>query len=204
MGRAVNFVRALTAPAGTTATEQAPSVENAGAVINLALPIADGPSANATDWPSYNKTLTSVRYTPLHQINATNIGQLKVLRTYDTRQYTSFGAGPIMVQNALIGTTEHDIFSIDPATCHGNWRTHEDYKPASFLAVNRGAAYIDGLLFRDTKDDRALTYDFKTGKRIRATTITTGGVQKVAVLTGLMSIVWPTAVVTGKIVKLGL
>ena len=34
-----------------------------------------------------------------------------------------------MVDNALIGTTEFDIFSLDPATCAENWRTHEDYPP---------------------------------------------------------------------------
>ena len=122
------------------------------------------------DWPSYNKTLTSERYSQLSQINTTNVGKLKVLCTYDTGQYTSFETGMIMVNGALIGTTEHDIFSLDPATCHENWRTHEDYKPASLLAVNRGAAYLDGLLFRGTEDGRVLAYDFKTGKRVWETT----------------------------------
>ena len=34
-----------------------------------------------------------------------------------------------MVEGALIGTTDFDIFSIDPATCAENWRTHEDVPP---------------------------------------------------------------------------
>ena len=76
-----------------------------------------------------------------------------------------------MVNNALIGTTEHEIFSLDPTNCHENWRTHEDYKPASLLAVNRGAAYMDGLLFRGAEDGRVLAYDFKTGKRVWETTV---------------------------------
>ncbi len=71
----------------------------------------------------------------------------------------------------MIGTTEHDIFSIDPATCRQNWRTHEDYMPASRLAVNRGAAYMDGLLFRGTEDGRVLAYDFANGKRVWETRI---------------------------------
>ena len=75
-----------------------------------------------------------------------------------------------MVDNALIGTTVFDIFSIDPATCAENWRTHEDY-PRSILPANRGAAYWDGMLFRGTQDGRVLAYDFKTGKRIWETTI---------------------------------
>ena len=70
-----------------------------------------------------------------------------------------------MVNGALIGTTEFDIFSLDPATCDENWRTHEDYPPA-LLPANRGAAYMDGLLFRGTQDGRVLAYDFKTGKRV--------------------------------------
>ena len=75
-----------------------------------------------------------------------------------------------MVENALIGTTEFDIFSLDPATCAENWRTHEDYPP-SLLPANRGAAYLDGMLFRGTQDGRVLAYDFKTGKRLWETTI---------------------------------
>lgn len=129
------------------------------------------PAVSADDWPSYNKTLTSERYSPLNQINRQNVGKLRVLCTYDTRQYTSFEDGPIVVNGALIGTTEHDIFSLDPANCHENWRTHEDYTPASLLAVNRGAAYLDGLLFRGTEDGRVLAYDVKTGKRVWETTV---------------------------------
>jgi alcohol dehydrogenase (cytochrome c) len=39
------------------------------------------------------------------------------------------------------------------------------------LPANRGAAYLDGMLFRGTQDGRVLAYDFKTGKRIWETTI---------------------------------
>jgi PQQ-like domain/PQQ enzyme repeat len=92
------------------------------------------------------------------------------LCTYDVGQFAAFESGLIMVDNALIGTTEFDIFSINPATCAENWRTHEDYPP-SLLPANRGAAYMDGMLFRGTQDGRVLAYDFKTGKRIWQTTI---------------------------------
>jgi alcohol dehydrogenase (cytochrome c) len=169
-GMAINFVRTLTAPPGTTTTEEAAPTTNAVALMN-APTIAPRPSVSVDDWPGYNKTLTSERYSPLSQINVQNVGKLRVLCTYDTKQYTSFEDGPIMVNGALIGTTEHDIFSLDPSNCHENWRTHEDYKPGSLLAVNRGAAYLDGLLFRGTEDGRVLAYDFKTGKRVWATVV---------------------------------
>jgi alcohol dehydrogenase (cytochrome c) len=171
VGMAINYFWSWSAPAGTTITELAAASSDAGTDGSSPPSAASLPTATAGDWPSYNKTLTSERYSQLGQINTKNVGKLKVLCTYDTRQYTSFETGLIVVNDALIGTTEHDIFSLDPANCRENWRTSETYKSAGLLAVNRGAAYLDGLLFRGTGDGRALAYDFKTGKRVWETTI---------------------------------
>ncbi len=164
---ALNYVRYSSAPAGTLETELAetttPSAPTASAV----------PEAYGTegDWPSYNRTLTSNRFSPLSQINSTNAGKLKVLCTYDTGQHTGFTSGLLEVDDALIFVTEYDLFSVDPATCREKWRTHEDYAPATPQGVNRGAAYLDGMLFRGTQDGRVLAYDSKTGKRIWQTWI---------------------------------
>jgi alcohol dehydrogenase (cytochrome c) len=158
-------ILSLLAPAGAVATETNPNYKGAAAPAPAA-----PPSPAAADWPSYNKTLTSERFSDLSQINTKNVAKLKVLCTYDTWRITSFETGLIMVEGALIGTTEFDIFSIDPATCAENWRTHEEY-PAYILPTNRGAAYLDGRLFRGTDDGRVLAYDFKTGKRLWEATI---------------------------------
>jgi alcohol dehydrogenase (cytochrome c) len=115
-------VLSLLAPAGVVATETNPNY-HAAAVGAPAAP----PSPAAADWPSYNKTLTSERFADLSQINTKNVAKLKVLCTYDTWRLTSFETGPIMVEGALIGTTEFDIFSINPSTCAENWRSHEEY-----------------------------------------------------------------------------
>ncbi len=158
-------ILSLFAPRGAVATETNPNYKGAAAPAPAA-----PPSPAAADWPSYNKTLTSERFSDLSQINTKNVTRLKVLCTYDTWRLTAFETGLIMVEGALIGTTEFDIFSIDPSTCAENWRTHEEY-PAYILPTNRGAAYLDGMLFRGTDDGRVLAYDFKTGKRLWETTI---------------------------------
>ncbi len=160
-------VLSLNAPPGTLTTEANAAYKPPSAPL-LATGMA--PVAAAGDWPSYNKTLTSERFSNLSQINTQNVGKLKVLCTYDTKQFTAFETGFIMVEGALGGTTEFDIFSIDPATCAENWRTHEDY-PGYLLPTNRGAAYLDGMLYRGTEDRRVLAYDFKTGKRVWETAI---------------------------------
>jgi len=168
-GMSRNYLISWFAPPGTTATESNPAYKAAEAATPQ--PPAAAPLPNATgDWPSYNKTLTSERYSQLSEINTKNVGKLKVLCTYDVDQYAAFESGLIMVDGALIGTTQFDIFSLNPATCAENWRTHEDYPPA-LLPANRGAAYMDGMLFRGTQDGRVLAYDFKTGKRIWEQTI---------------------------------
>ena len=160
-----NYFISWGAPAGTTTTELNPDYKAAAPAAPSPPAAAPSPSAAAADWPSYNRTLASERYSDLNQINTKNVAKLKVLCTYDVDQYAAFESGLIMVEGALIGTTQFDIFSLDPATCAVNWRTHEDYPPA-LLPANRGAAYMDGMLFRGTQDGRVLAYDFKTGKRI--------------------------------------
>jgi alcohol dehydrogenase (cytochrome c) len=169
-GLGKNFLESLFAPAGTVATESNPSYKGAEAVAPSAAAKGAGPIAKADDWPSYNRTLSSDRFSPLAQINTSNVGRLKVLCTYDVRDFTSFESNLIMVNNALIGTTEHDTFSVNPTTCAENWRTHEAYIGGPAPAI-RGAAYFDGMLFRGTTDGRVLAYDFKTGKRVWETTI---------------------------------
>src|SRR5271170_1769228 len=156
----------LNPPAGTLSTETNAAYQAPAA----AAPASADANSPGNDWPSYNRTVGSQRYSPLNEINKQNVGKLKVLCTYDTHSIAAFESGLIMVDNALIGTTEFDIFSLNPATCAENWRVHEDY-PASLLPSNRGAAYMDGRLFRGTQDGRVLAYDFKTGKRLWQTTI---------------------------------
>ena len=165
-----NYVLSLFAPPGTATTELNAAYKDSGAAAPSLPAGASSPSVTAGDWPSYNRTLASERHSPLDQINTRNVGKLKVLCTYDVGQFAAFESGLIVVDNALIGTTEFDIFSINPATCTENWRTHEVYPP-SLLPANRGAAYMDGMLFRGTQDGRVLAYDFKTGKRLWETRI---------------------------------
>jgi alcohol dehydrogenase (cytochrome c) len=170
-GMGLNYLKSLNAPPGTLSTESNPAYQAPVAAVPLP-PLADAawPNAAEGDWPSYNRTPTSQRYSPLTQINAKNVANLKVLCTYDVREVTAFESGLLVVDNALIGTTEHSIFSINPATCAENWRTHVE-SLGSLLPANRGAAYMDGMLFRGTQDGRVLAFDFKTGKQLWDTTI---------------------------------
>jgi alcohol dehydrogenase (cytochrome c) len=115
-----NYFISLVAPSGSVTTESNATYKGAAAAAPSA-PAEAASAGNAGDWPSYNRTLTSERYSPLSQIDTKNVGKLKVLCTYDIGQFAAFESGLIMVDNALIGTTEFDIFSLNPATCAENW-----------------------------------------------------------------------------------
>ena len=101
LGELRGAILSLAAPAGAVATETNPNYKGAAAPAPAA-----PPSPAAADWPSYNKTLTSERFSDLSQINTKNVGKLKVVCTFDTGRLTSFETGPIMVEGALIGTTD--------------------------------------------------------------------------------------------------
>jgi alcohol dehydrogenase (cytochrome c) len=193
VGREVNRVRDRNAPGGTLKTEEGqlsrvatvstiPSddaatgegailTERAGSVaVTKANPVASEATARP-DWPSYNKVLTSERFSGLTEINNSNVQNLRVLCIYETGQHVSFQTGLLMVKGAIIGTTEKDIFAIDANTCREKWRTHEDYQSVSPLGVNRGAAYLDDRVFRGTQDGRVLAYNASTGRRLWSTQI---------------------------------
>ncbi len=122
----------------------------------------------ATDWPSYNRTLSSDRYAPFNQINKANVSRLKQLCVYDLNVDTNFQTGPIVIGRTLYATTEKEILAIDADTCQQKWRVREEI-PSVGLQVNRGAAYLDGRLFRGTGVGDVLAYDAATGKKLWTT-----------------------------------
>ena len=69
----INYARYMNAPAGTIATEANAAWK--GAEAQGAAPAAPSPAPSEDDWPSYNKTLTSNRFSDLNQINRQQRGQ---------------------------------------------------------------------------------------------------------------------------------
>ena len=118
-----------------------------------------------TDWPSYNRTLTSDRYAPLDQINKSNVARLKQLCVFDLDVDVSFQAGPIVIGRYCTSrpTGRRLRSTRSPASRSGGC-----VKTAhpSALRVNRGAAYLGGRLFRGTGDGDLVAYDAATGARV--------------------------------------
>ena len=128
--------------------------------------VADG------DWPSYNRTLTSERYSPLKQINTQNVASLKQVCLVDLKEAGNYQSGLVVANNTLFATTDTNTFAFDPATCQQKWKHHYEYTaPPGALKVNRGVAYADGKVFRGVGVGFVIAIDASTGKQLWETKI---------------------------------
>jgi alcohol dehydrogenase (cytochrome c) len=121
-------------------------------------------SAADGDWAMYNKDFQGQRYSPLDQINAGNVGRLKEVCRIKLANSGSFHSGLIVVDGVMYVTTARLTLAIDPRTCDVHWRSVYVPEEREVWAANRGAALMDGRLFRGTADGRVLALDAKTGK----------------------------------------
>lgn len=124
------------------------------------------PGTSSTGWTTYNGGYSSQRYSPLDSINTGNVAGLKPLCEVQLGEEGAFESGPIVVGDVLYVTTAHTTLAINAANCGVLWR--DVYHPAEteVFQVNRGAAYLDGRLFRGYADGRLAALDASTGKRL--------------------------------------
>ena len=134
------------------------------ALAVIVVPLAA--SAQANDWPSYNRTLAGDRFSPLAEISRANVAQLHTVCTYTLPEVTSLQTGPLVVNGTMYFTTDTSSYAIDASTCTEKWKQVRHSETPSFLAVNRGFAYLDGRLFRGTSDAHVIALDAADGRTI--------------------------------------
>lgn len=118
------------------------------------------------EWPVTAGDAGGMRYSPLKQINASNVNQLQVAWTYDV----SDGAGtletnPIVVNGVLYGyTPAQKVFAVNAATGQQLWQ-FDSGAPAR--GNNRGVAYwrsgSEERIFAGIRQD-VYSLDAKTGQ----------------------------------------
>jgi alcohol dehydrogenase (cytochrome c) len=135
-------------------------------ISSWALPaIAEDGSADR-GWPTYNNDLLGQRYSPLKQINKTNVANLKQSCSIKVQDGGSFQASPIVVSGTMYVTTARDTIAIDPATCVEKWRHTFNSPDDDVFPNNRGVAYANGRLFRGSATGALFSLDVATGKQL--------------------------------------
>jgi PQQ-dependent dehydrogenase (methanol/ethanol family) len=121
------------------------------------------------------KNYASTRFSGLDQVNAGNVGQLKVAFTFSTGVPKGQESAPLVVGGVMYVVTPYPnyLFALD-LTKPGaplKWKFDPKPQPASqgvacCDVVNRGAAYWDGKIIYNTLDGRTIAVNADSGEKV--------------------------------------
>jgi quinohemoprotein ethanol dehydrogenase len=131
---------------------------------------ANDPTAGS--WLTYGLTQGETRYSPLKQIDTSNVGKLGLSWSYE------LGAGggnqegtPLVWNNTIYGiTTWSVVFAVDARSGKQLWRWDPEVNQSTVRGklccgmVNRGLALSNGLIFAPINDGRLVALDALAGK----------------------------------------
>jgi PQQ-dependent dehydrogenase (methanol/ethanol family) len=131
--------------------------------------------ANDGEWPMAARDYASTRFSPLDQINASNVRNLKVAFTFSTEVDRGQEAAPIVVGNTMyvVAPFPNYLYALDltkpGAPMKWKFEPNPDARSQGVACcdlVNRGVAYADGRIFMNTLDGQSIAVDAGSGKEI--------------------------------------
>jgi quinohemoprotein ethanol dehydrogenase len=152
------------ADAQTKAAKAGPAQVDAARLVG-----ADNEPGN---WMSYSRNYSEQRFSPLDQINAGNVGNLKLAWYYDLDTSRGQEATPLVVDGVMYASTAWSLVkALDAKTGRLLW-SYDPKVPREILikiccdAVNRGVAVWKGKVFVGTLDGRLIALDGASGKPV--------------------------------------
>jgi alcohol dehydrogenase (cytochrome c) len=152
----------LAAGAATGSAEPAPSNWRPITAERLRHP-------EAGDWAAYRRDPAATAYSPLRQIDTTNVGQLRPVWSFSMRDSGRWAAEPLVV-NGLLYVVEGSgrLTAFDATSGDIVWAHSRDYpKDISISQAYgraRGVAAWGDMIFWGTADAHLLALDARTGK----------------------------------------
>ena len=156
--------------APTAAAPVAPPAPKVAAVDAARIANADSEPGN---WLSYGRTYDEQRFSPLRQINAENVSQLKLAWHVDLdAAHRAQESTPVIVDGVMYITTAWSkVLALDAASGKQLWAFDPAVSgPAGFKAccdvANRGVAVWNGKVYVGTVDGHLIALDAATGKPV--------------------------------------
>ena len=126
----------------------------------------------AGSWLTYGLTQGETRYSPLNQIDASNVGKLGLAWSYE------LGAGggnqeatPLVWNHTIYGITTYSVvFAVDARDGKQVWRWDPEVNQTAVRermccgVLNRGLALSNGMIFAPVNDGRLVALDALTGR----------------------------------------
>ncbi|MBJ21783.1 MAG: PQQ-dependent dehydrogenase, methanol/ethanol family [bacterium] len=144
----------------------APSAEASGRPIGDARLL----SADRSNWLMHGGTYSEQRYSPLSQINESNVDALGLAWSFDMQSERGVESTPLVADGTLYVTAPWSILhALDAATGEHKW-TYDPGVPRGMArqiccgVVNRGAALYGNSVFIGTLDGRLVALDRESGR----------------------------------------
>ena len=112
-------------------------------------------------WPTYNGDYSGKRFSPLRQINQTNVGQL-TLAWMATLKTATIKSTPLEVNGILYFTTPDNVWAADARTGRTIW--HYFRQSEGDHIGQRGVGMYKNWLYFETPDCHLISLDAKNGK----------------------------------------
>ena len=162
---------ALLAGCAAPGTDQAPAPPRAGTGAGPTQAELNNAGKNMDDVVTYGMTYNHNRYSPLRQINKSNVKRLVPAWNLSLQNELGEQAQPLVYDGVMYVSNARWTYAIDAVTGKMIWRTAVDYEPETPRVVccgvsNKGVAIFEGKVFRTTLDAHVVALDQKTGKQV--------------------------------------
>jgi quinohemoprotein ethanol dehydrogenase len=136
---------------------------------------------NADHWPGYGRTYHATRYSPLTDVNASNVSQLGLAWWFDIPGIVMTASTPLEVGGKVYFATGYSVVrAVDAATGRLLWTYDPEVAEAAghklriFWGI-RGFAFWNDKVYVGTHDGRLISIDANTGKRVWSVVTTEAG-----------------------------
>ncbi len=142
---------------------------------------AEAPNAPANaEWPAYGGTAAGTRFSPLTQINTSNVKKLRVAWIYHFNDVIkqTLEVTPLKIDDSLYACSSSNVVvSLDAETGRERWKFDPKIDPTEKpFPLCRGVAYFRATgvvgdcverIYTNTIDARLIALDARTGRRCR-------------------------------------
>src|SRR5215471_5839799 len=124
-------------------------------------------SKEPQNWLTYSGNYAGHRFSPLDQVNTSNVHSLVAKWAYQTAATGKLETTPLVVDGILYATAQDDrAFALDARTGRPIW-LYQHQLPSGIRPccgrVNRGLAILGGKVFMGTLDAHVIALDARTG-----------------------------------------
>ncbi|HYS65096.1 MAG TPA: methanol/ethanol family PQQ-dependent dehydrogenase [Paraburkholderia sp.] len=140
-------------------------------IVAQADPQLDGLIKNPSNWAAQAGDYANHRYSPLKQINESNVGKLQVAWTMSTGVLRGHEGAPLVIGDTMYihSPFPNKVIAINlkDQTFIWQYQPKQDESVVSVMCcdtVNRGLAYGDGKIFLQQADTKLVALNAKTGE----------------------------------------